>query len=135
MKTQAYVVCGLGFGVLLAAIPVDAHHSFAAQYDSEQVVTLTGIVTKVDWMNPHIYIYVDVTNEETGEVEPWEFEMGGPNALVRLGWTRNSLQPDDEIRVEGTRARDGSNLVNTRNVVMTSTGRRMFAGSSEGDDQ
>jgi hypothetical protein len=121
----------IGLGILGVAVPVRAHHSFAAQYDSTKAVTLTGKVTKVEWMNPHIYFYIDVTDEETGEVTPWALEMGGPNALIRLGWTRDSMKTDDVVTVEGTLARDGSNLANARSVVLTATGRKLFAGSSE----
>jgi hypothetical protein len=116
-------------------MPAQAHHSFAAQYDATKPVTLTGKVTKVEWTNPHIYIYIDVPDEQTGDVTHWALEMGGPNALIRLGWSRNSLQPDDMVTVEGTLARDGSKLANARSVVMASTGRKMFAGSSGGDGE
>src|SRR4026208_1570480 len=122
----------LGLSMLLAAAPAWAHHSFAAQYDATKVVTLTGKVTKVEWTNPHIYFHVDVADQKTGKVTNWAFEMGGPNALMRLGWTRNSIKIDDLITVEGTLARDGTNLANAPGVIMTSTGKKMFAGSSEG---
>ena len=121
-----------GFGVLLVAMPVLGHHSFSAQYDSAKVVTLTGKVTKVEWTNPHIYFFIDVADAKTAKITNWAFEMGGPNALMRLGWTRNSMKVDDLITVEGTLARDGSNLANARTVVMTNTGKKLFAGSSEG---
>jgi hypothetical protein len=119
--------------LFLAATPLHAHHSFAAQYDSSKPITLTGKVTKVEWTNPHIYIYIDVRDGKTGGAQNWALEMGGPNALIRNGWSRNSLKVDDEITVEGSLARDGSALVNARSIVMTSTGRRMLAGSSEGE--
>jgi hypothetical protein len=90
-------------------------------------------VTKVEWTNPHIFIYADVTDDE-GNVVSWAFEMGGPNALIRQGWKRDSLKPDDIVTFEGSLARDGSNLVNARTVTMTTTGRKMFAGSSGGDE-
>jgi len=132
MKINTFSHWALGFGVLLA-VPVQAHHSFAAQYDATKPVTLTGKVTKVEWTNPHIYIYIDVTDEQTKAVTNWALEMGGPNALIRLGWSRNSLKADDVVTVEGTLARHGSHLANARSVVLASTGRRMFAGSSGGD--
>jgi len=122
----------LGLSVLLTAMPLWAHHSFSAQYDATKVVTMTGKVTKVEWTNPHIYFHIDVADKDTGKVTNWALEMGGPNALMRLGWTRNSMKIDDVITVEGTLAKDGSKLANARTVVMTSTGKRMFAGSSEG---
>jgi Family of unknown function (DUF6152) len=116
--------------VLAAALPVAAHHSFPAQYDIDKPITLTGKVTKVEWTNPHIFIYIDVPNEKTGAVVNWALEMGGPNALLRLGWKRDSLKPDDLITIEGSLARDGSPLVNAKEITMVSTGRKMLAGSS-----
>ena len=113
-----------------AAMPARAHHSFPAQYDAEQPVTLTGSVTRVEWTNPHIFIFIDVTDEASGETANWALEMGGPNALLRLGWKRDSLQPGDVITVEGSLARDGSNLANATSIVLTATGARMLAGSS-----
>ncbi len=121
---------GLITAGLIAAGPVLAHHSFPAQYDADQPVTLTGTVTNVEWTNPHIFIYIDVENAETQETESWALEMGGPNALLRLGWKRDSIKPGDLITVEGSLARDGSNLANATTITMTETGRRMLAGSS-----
>jgi Family of unknown function (DUF6152) len=125
------------FGVLVAAVALaaSAHHSFPAQYDASQPVSLTGAVTKIEWMNPHTFIYIDVKNAETGEVTNWALELGSPNTLMRLGWNRDSLQTGDVVTVEGARARDGSPLLNARSVVMTSTGKRLFAGSSQGNER
>ncbi|HEY8521159.1 MAG TPA: DUF6152 family protein, partial [Gammaproteobacteria bacterium] len=120
----------LAAGALAIALPAHAHHSFPAQYDAEKPITLTGTVTKVEWTNPHIFIYIDVTDEATGAVVNWALEMGGPNALLRLGWKRDSLKPGDRIMVEGSLARDGSPLANATSIVMADTGRRMLAGSS-----
>ena len=116
--------------VLAAALPASAHHSFPAQYDIAKPITLTGKVTKVEWTNPHIFIYIDVPDEKTGAVVNWALEMGGPNALLRLGWKRDSLKPDDLITIEGSLARDGSPLVNAKSITMVSTGKKMLAGSS-----
>ena len=119
--------------VLAAALPASAHHSFPAQYDIAKPITLTGKVTKVEWTNPHIFIYIDVPDDKTGAVVNWALEMGGPNALLRLGWKRDSLKPDDLITIEGSLARDGSPLVNAKSITMVSTGKKMLAGSS-GDE-
>jgi hypothetical protein len=124
---------------LLAAIAVlassssavTAHHSFAAQYDANKPVTLKGIVSKVEWTNPHARFYVDV-RDETGTVTNWNLELASPNVLVRNGWSRKSLMVGDEIVVEGSLAKDGSKMANAR-VVRLADGRRVFAGSSGGD--
>src|SRR5262245_3647710 len=111
------------------ALPAAAHHSFPAQYDIAKPITLTGKVTKVEWTNPHIFIYIGVPNDK-GAVVNWALEMGGPNALLRLGWKRDSLKTDDMITIEGSLARDGSPLVNAKSITMVSTGKKMLAGSS-----
>jgi hypothetical protein len=118
--------------VAWSATSANAHHSFRSQYDADQPVTLTGVVTKIEWMNPHVYFYIDVTNEDTGETENWGFEMGPPHMLQQRGWKRNSMQIGDVLEVHGTRARDGSATANARRVMMTSTGEVLGAASSEG---
>lgn len=133
MNTRIALLALSTFG-LAAALPSRAHHSFPAQYDASKPVTLTGEVTGVEWTNPHIFIYIDVADADTGATENWALEMGGPNALLRLGWKRDSLRPGDIITVEGSLARDGSNLANATTIVMASTGRRMLAGSSQDQD-
>lgn len=120
----------LSASVLAATLPSYAHHSFPAQYDASQAITLSGKVTKIEWTNPHIFIYIDVPKDGTEEVVNWALEMGGPNALLRLGWKRDSLKPGDLITVEGSLARDGSPLANATSIVMAATGQRMLAGSS-----
>ena len=114
---------------LLITMPTLGHHSFSAQYDAEQSITLTGTLTKLDWRNPHVYFYLDV--EGAAGYETWAFEMGSPISMERLGWTRKSANLGDELEVEGSLARDGSKLVNATTVMLTSSGRRMFAGSSQ----
>ena len=116
--------------VLAVALPAYAHHSFPAQYDIAKPIALTGKVTKVEWTNPHIFIYIERTDEKTGATVNWALEMGGPNALLRLGWKRDSLKPDDLIAIEGSLARDGSPLVNAKSITMVATGKKMLAGSS-----
>ena len=131
MKTTTKTaLLSLAASVLVAALPAYAHHSFPAQYDASKPITLTGTVTKVEWTNPHIFIYIDVPDEQTEEAENWALEMGGPNALLRLGWKRDSLKTGDLITVEGSLARDGSRLANATSIVMAATGQRMLAGSS-----
>lgn len=133
--TTRKTLIGLIVTWLAAGLPAYAHHSFPAQYDASQTVTLTGKVTKVEWTNPHIFIYIDVMDEDSGDVVNWALELGGPNALLRLGWKRDSIQPDDVITVEGSLARDGSPLANATTIVMTATGQRMLAGSSRPEAQ
>ena len=113
-------------GMTTAAL---AHHSFAAQYDSNQVVELKGKVTKVEWMNPHSFFYIDVVSED-GDVANWAIEGGAPNVLYRRGWRPNSLQEGDEFLVTGHKARDGSNLLRGLTFGF-SDGRCLFFGVAE----
>jgi hypothetical protein len=119
---------GVALAVLLAQ-PTAAHHSFAAEFDANAPIELTGTVTKVEWANPHTYFYMDVTTPK-GNVEGWALEMGSPNGLMRRGWTRDSMKIGDIVTVTGSRAKDGSTKGNARSVVL-STGKRLFAGSSQ----
>ncbi|HXD18128.1 MAG TPA: DUF6152 family protein [Vicinamibacterales bacterium] len=130
MRTT-FLAAALGAGLLLAAVPVVAHHSFAAEFDADKPFKLTGVVTKVEWQNPHTYFYLDVTDERTKKVTNWAFEMGSPNGLMRNGWTRNTLKIGDAVTVEGSLARDGKPYGNARTVVLDSTGKRLFAASSQ----
>ena len=120
--------------VAAAGVPAIAHHSFAAEFDAKQPITLKGTVTKVEWMNPHTYFYLDVT-EANGSVTNWGLEMGSPNGLMRAGWTRNTMKVGDKVAVEGSLAKDGSPTGNARSVTMASTGQRLFAASSQGNTQ
>jgi len=115
---------------LVAVFPVSAHHSFPAEYDADKPITLHGGVTKVEWTNPHIFIYLDVEDEDSDEVVNWALELGAPNALLRLGWKRNDLKAGDVIDVEGSLARNGKPLVNASSILLAATGKRMLAGSS-----
>jgi hypothetical protein len=114
----------------VAALPLAAHHSFEAQFDSKKPVTIKGKVTKVDWMNPHIYLHVDGVDDK-GVAAQWDCEGGNPNSLRRNGWTKFTIKAGDEITIDGTRAKDGTNTCNARSVKLAD-GTRVLAGSSEG---
>jgi hypothetical protein len=131
MKSSALALLAVVFGVLLTVKPLPAHHSFSAEYDSKRQVTLKGIVTKVEWMNPHVYFYLDVKDESGDNITNWALEMGPPNGLERSGWTRNTMKVGDEVIVEATLAKDNSKQANARSVTMASTGKKLGAASSE----
>jgi hypothetical protein len=110
-----------------------AHHSFAAEFDHSRPVTLEGIVTKVEWYNPHTRLYVDVT-DASGNVVKWELEMASPNSLMRLGWSRHTLQGGEKVTIKGFLAKDGSNLANAASVMLADGKVVLSAGSSAGDN-
>lgn len=126
--TVALIAAGLS---LVSVAPLLAHHSFAAEYDANKPVTIKGVVTKVEWMNPHARFYVDAKDTD-GKVTNWNFELGAIPVLLKQGWRKDSLKAGDSVTVEGSRAKDGSNNANARRVVLPD-GRRVFAGSSGGD--
>jgi Family of unknown function (DUF6152) len=119
-------------GLLLSAVPASAHHAFATEFDGQKPVTKRGIVTKIDWANPHVWFYINVKTE-SGQVENWGFEMGGPNSLRNSGWNRDTMKIGDEVIVEGSLAKNGSRNVNAKNVTMASTGKKLGAASSQGN--
>jgi hypothetical protein len=119
-------------GLVLGTGSALAHHSFAAEFDAMKPLNLKGIVTKIEWSNPHTYFYMDVTGPD-GKVVNWGMEMGSPNGLMRQGWTRNTLHVGDEVAVEGAQAKDGTFVGNARAVILAATGKRLFAASSQTD--
>ena len=132
MRTKRFMI---GAGILVAATlagrSVAAHHSFAAEFDANKSVTLKGTVTKIEWGNPHIWVYLDVKDDQ-GSLQHWQCEGGPPNTLTRNGWSPNSLKYGDQITIDGVLAKDGSKTCNAR-VVKLPDGRSVFAGSSGGD--
>jgi Family of unknown function (DUF6152) len=125
-RTLSVLVAGIG--LLLAAVPVIAHHSFAAEFDANRPVKLRGTVTKMEWINPHSWIHIDVKNTD-GSVSKWMVEGGAPNALLRRGWNKQSLLPGTEILVEGFQAKDGALRANGRDITFPD-GKKLFVGSS-----
>jgi hypothetical protein len=112
--------------LLFTAIPTSAHHAFAAEYDANKLVTVSGIVTTFEWTNPHALLYVNGKDAE-GKVASWKFEMGSPGGLQSRGWKRTDLKNGDQITVDGYAARDGRNVANVRTVRLAD-GRKLFGG-------
>ena len=132
MKRHTIALLALGLAVLAIVPPaMMAHHSFSAEFDNKQQVELQGFVTKVEWTNPHVWFYINVTDPATGRMTNWGFEMGPPHGLQTRGWTRTTMKLGDEVEVAGTRAKNGSSRGNARTVTMVSTGKRLGAASSE----
>ncbi len=122
----AFVLAGLGLALL--AGPAFAHHAFAGQYDKDTPIQFTGVVTKIEWMNPHARFYIDI-KDESGNVTNWNIELGPPLILRRAGWRQDSLKVGEQVTVEGYRAKDGSKMANGRKVILAD-GRQVFAGST-----
>ena len=131
MKTKVLLAIAGIAATMSLSLPVSAHHSFAAEFDASKPVTLNGSVTKVEWQNPHIWVYLDVKDDQ-GRVEPWQCEGGAPNTLTRNGWSKDTLKFGEQVTIEGALAKDGSKTCNMR-VVKLPDGRSVFAGSSGGD--
>ena len=134
-----YLFGGILAALMLTAGAVQAHHSFAAEFDANKPITLKGIVTKIEWTNPHVWFYVNVKDEKSGEIANWGAEMGPPHGLQRRGWRRDTLKIGEVVTVKGSRAKNGSNRMNARNVTLLSTGgaprETLDASSSAGDEK
>jgi hypothetical protein len=133
---KGYFLAGLMIcGLVLTAASSSAHHSFTAEFDGNKPVTLTGTVTKVEWTNPHVWFYINVKDEKTGEVTNWGAEMGPPHGLQRRGWRRDSLKAGDVVTVKGSLAKNGSKRLNASTVTLPSglrPGETLDAASSQG---
>ena len=127
MKVTFHIALA-GVGLLLATMPVVAHHAFAAEFDVAKPVKVKGTTTRMDWVNPHAWLYVDV-KEPDGTVVGWRFELGAPNALLRLGWRRDTLPVGLEVEIEGFRAKAGGPVANGRSIKLPD-GKELFSGGS-----
>jgi hypothetical protein len=130
MRTKLAIVIAAA-GLLLTAVPVWAHHAFAAEFDGTREVKLTGTVTKMEWINPHAWIHIDVKNAD-GSITQWMVEAAAPNALLRRGWTKEALKSGTVINVQGYQAKDGANRANGSIITFTD-GKKLFVGSSNPD--
>jgi hypothetical protein len=126
--TRVTLFLTIGGLALTTVLPARAHHSFAAEFDRDRTITVSGIVQKLEWTNPHARIYVE-GKDETGKFQVWDFELGPPNNLMRNGWNRNSLRQGHQVTVSGFRSKTSDRVANARTVTL-SDGRRVFAGSS-----
>ena len=116
----------MSFAFLASGVSIAAHHSFAAQYDRDKPITLTGTITRIEWANPHIYFYVDVADK--GATTHWAIEGGAPSTLYRAGWRKDSAKVGESVTVDGFLAKDGSKLVNMQ-VALLADGRKLFVGT------
>ena len=124
MRMKSLILGGLfALGVVLAGAPASAHHSFAAEFDADKPITLSGIVTKVEWTNPHVWVYLNV-KDASGAVTNWGFEMGPPHGLQRRGWRQNTLKIGDQVTVAGSMAKNGTKRMNASKVTLANTGLR-----------
>jgi hypothetical protein len=129
MRRNLLAIGGLCIGLLLSAVSLFAHHSFAAEYDNNKPVKFSGKVTKVEWLNPHIYVYIDA-KDAAGKNVNYAVEGGAPNGLYRQGWRKDTLKVGDSVSVEGFLAKDGSNTVNARTWLLPE-GKKVFAGNND----
>jgi Family of unknown function (DUF6152) len=129
MRHKSLALSIIAAALLLSAVPLVAHHSFAAEYDNNKPIKFTGKVTKVEWLNPHIYVYIDV-KDNSGSTVNYAVEGGAPNGLFRQGWRKDTLKVGDTLSIEGFLAKDGSNTVNARTWLLPD-GKKVFAGNAE----
>jgi hypothetical protein len=129
MRTKLFSIAAAAALLVAGAVQVAAHHSFAAEFDAKRPVKLRGTVVKMEWINPHSWIHIDVKDAASGKVERWMVEGGAPNALLRRGWNKNSLTEGTEILVEGFQAKDGALRANGRDITFPD-GKKLFVGSS-----
>jgi len=131
-KTTRLITAG-GILLLIAALPAVAHHAFAAEFDVNQPVTVRGTLTKMEWTNPHAWLHVDVKDPD-GKITSWRFELGAPNALIRLGWKKDTLPAGVAVEVSGFRAKAGGPVANGRSIK-TADGKELFSGGSTPQQQ
>jgi hypothetical protein len=128
MRTR-FGFAAVAIWLLSTPAPTDGHHSASAEFDATKRIKITGALSKLNWLNPHIIFFIDVT--DGGKVANWSWELPSPNQLMRAGWTRNSMKIGDMVTVEGIHARDGSNHGMAMTVTLVSTGKQLFTGKAE----